>query len=567
MKVALVSLEQIWENKYANLSICEEYIKEAFNQNVELILFPEMTLTGYSMNTKKNAEEEEKSFTIKAFQELALKNKIAIVFGVVITEDTKASNRLYFIDEKGIVLDNYSKIHPFTFANEDKHFNAGNIPKIVEYKGIKIGLSICYDLRFSNLYKHYTLQETDCIINIANWPAKRIDHWNTLLKARAIENQQFIIGVNRTGKDENGLEYVASSDIYDAIGQKLRAIDKYRQMEIYIIENSSKNKHRNEFNTVQDIKEIDGHKFIKSKRRQNILFRADSSSFIGTGHIMRDLVLAKQYKSENIIFAVRELDGNINYKIDEEGYTKFVLQTNDFEELDKKIKDLNIDMLVIDHYEINYDFEKRLKEENKNLKIFVFDDTYEKHYCDILLNHNISADKKKYKGKVPKNCELRCGAKYTLLRDEFIKEKKKLKRKNVKSKVKTIFLAMGGSDAFGYNLQILKKLEKYKNIKVIVATTTANKNIDTLRRYTFKNKWVKLHINSNKIAKLMGKSSFCIVTPSVTISEVIFLKKDFIAIKVIENQDDMYKYLRKNRYCAVDTLIKIDKHLRKYING
>ncbi|MBU9918921.1 MAG: hypothetical protein KTQ14_10570, partial [Fusobacteriaceae bacterium] len=146
----------------------------------------------------------------------------------------------------------------------------------------------------------------------------------------------------------------------------------------------------------------------------NILIRADSSSFIGTGHIMRDLVLAKQYKSENIIFAVRELDGNINYKIDEEGYTKFVLQTNDFEELDKKIKDFNIDMLVIDHYDINYDFEKRLKEGNKNLKIFVFDDTYEKHFCDILLNHNIYANEKKYKNKVPENCELRCGDKYTL---------------------------------------------------------------------------------------------------------------------------------------------------------
>ena len=92
---------------------------------------------------------------------------------------------------------------------------------------------------------------------------------------------------------------------------------------------------------------------------RNILFRADSSSFIGTGHIMRDLVLAKQYKTENIIFAVRELDGNINYKIDEEGYSKVILQTNDFEELDKKIKDLNIDMLVIDHYEINYLFYKK----------------------------------------------------------------------------------------------------------------------------------------------------------------------------------------------------------------
>ena len=146
------------------------------------------------------------------------------------------------------------------------------------------------------------------------------------------------------------------------------------------------------------------------KTKMNILIRADSSSFIGTGHIMRDLVLAKQYKTENIIFAVRELAGNINYKIDEAGYSKVVLNTNDFEELNEIIRNLNIDMIVIDHYEINYDFEKKIKESNPNLKIFVFDDTYEKHYCNILLNHNISADEKKYQNLVPKDCELRCGS-------------------------------------------------------------------------------------------------------------------------------------------------------------
>ena len=127
----------------------------------------------------------------------------------------------------------------------------------------------------------------------------------------------------------------------------------------------------------------------------NILIRANSSSSIGTGHIMRDLVLTKQYKNENIIFATQDVVGNINHKIIEAGYKIELLKSNDFEELNDLIKRLNIDMLVIDHYEINYDFEKRLKEENKNLKIFVFDDTYEKHFCDILINHNISANEKK----------------------------------------------------------------------------------------------------------------------------------------------------------------------------
>jgi spore coat polysaccharide biosynthesis predicted glycosyltransferase SpsG len=160
------------------------------------------------------------------------------------------------------------------------------------------------------------------------------------------------------------------------------------------------------------------------KTKMNILIRADSSSFIGTGHIMRDLVLAKQYKNENIIFAVRELEGNINYKIDEAGYSKVILNTNAFEELNEIIKELNIDMIVIDHYEINCNSEKKIKESNPNLKIFVFDDTYEKHFCDILLNHNISGDEKKYQNLVPKDCKLRCGSKYTLLREEFLEAKK-----------------------------------------------------------------------------------------------------------------------------------------------
>ncbi|MCT7541264.1 UDP-2,4-diacetamido-2,4,6-trideoxy-beta-L-altropyranose hydrolase [Aliarcobacter cryaerophilus] len=304
----------------------------------------------------------------------------------------------------------------------------------------------------------------------------------------------------------------------------------------------------------------------------NILIRADSSSFIGTGHIMRDLVLAKQYKSENIIFAVRELDGNINYKIDEEGYSKVILQTNDFEELDKKIKDLNIDMLVIDHYEINYDFEKRLKEENKNLKIFVFDDTYEKHHCDILLNHNISGDSKKYKDLVPKNCELRCGAKYTLLRGEFLKEKKKLKRKKIKSKSKTVFIAMGGADHSNINIDILKVIKKVrkknkKNIKINIVSTNANKNLEKLKDYCKNKKWINLHINSKQIAKLMSESDFAIVTPSVTVNEVYYLELPIIAIKTAENQIDMYEFLKKHKYPVLNKFKKekLKKALKKLL--
>ncbi|PRM91979.1 UDP-2,4-diacetamido-2,4,6-trideoxy-beta-L-altropyranose hydrolase [Arcobacter cryaerophilus gv. occultus] len=294
----------------------------------------------------------------------------------------------------------------------------------------------------------------------------------------------------------------------------------------------------------------------------NILVRADSSSYIGTGHIMRDLVLAKQYKNENIIFATQDLVGNINHKIEEENYKIELLKSNGFEELNKLVKKFEIDMIVIDSYDIDYNFEKKLKEDNSSLKIFVLDDTYEKHFCDILLNHNIYANEKKYKNKVPENCELRCGAKYTLLRDEFLEAKKAKKR--VKKKNKTIFFGLGGADHKNLNIKILKVVEKFKkSLKVNLVTTAANKNLEELKGYCKDKKWINLQINSNEVAKLMSKSYFAIVTPSVTANEIFYLDLPMIAIKTAKNQNQMHKYLKKKRYF---TMKKFDKQkLNKYL--
>jgi len=277
---------------------------------------------------------------------------------------------------------------------------------------------------------------------------------------------------------------------------------------------------------------------MKSK---NILFRADSSSTIGTGHIMRDLVLAKQYSKSKIIFATQNLEGNLNNKIREDGYEVVDLKSNNINEILVLIKKYAIDMIVIDHYGIDWQYEKVLKEQYLALEILSFDDTYEKHHCDILLNHNISADQKRYEGLVPEHCELRCGSKYTLLREEFIKEKKK----------KTIFLAMGGSDSTELNLPILKILKNFGNIKVNLVSTTSNSNISKIKQYTKNKPWIELHINSTKIAKLMKKSDLAIITPSVTANEIVYMELDFIAIKVADNQNDMYEYFKKNNYSVL----------------
>ena len=304
----------------------------------------------------------------------------------------------------------------------------------------------------------------------------------------------------------------------------------------------------------------------------NILVRADSSSYIGTGHIMRDLVLVKQFIHDNIIFATQNLNGNINYKIAEEEYKLVILKNNNFEELNQLIKELNIDMIIIDHYNINYNFEKELKKENPNLKIFVFDDTYEKHFCDILINHNISANEKKYKNLVPNNCELRCGSKYTLLRDEFLEAKKQKNSIKKDKKIKTIFVAMGGADHSNINIDILKVVNKIrkknkKNIKVNIVSTNANKNLEKLKDYCKNKKWINLHINSKQIAKLMSESNFAIVTPSVTVNEVHYLGLPIIAIKTAKNQIYMYKYLKKYKYHVFNRLKKekLKKALKKLL--
>lgn len=293
----------------------------------------------------------------------------------------------------------------------------------------------------------------------------------------------------------------------------------------------------------------------------NILIRANSSSYIGIGHIMRDLVLIKQYSNDNIIFATEDLEGNINHKIIEAGYKIDLLKSNSFDELNELIKKLNIDMIIIDHYEINYDFEKNLKDLNPNLKIFVFDDTYEKHFCDILINHNISANEKKYKNLVPNNCELRCGSKYTLLRDEFLEAKEE--KNIVKKKKKTIFLSMGGADHKNLNIKILRVIKQFKNFKVNLVTTDANKYLEELKDYCKNKKWINLQINSKEVAKLMSESNFAIVPSSVTANEIYYLNLPMITIKTAKNQKEMHKYLKKNGY---KTLKKFDKiKLKKYI--
>jgi len=266
------------------------------------------------------------------------------------------------------------------------------------------------------------------------------------------------------------------------------------------------------------------------------LIRADSSSTIGLGHIMRDLVLAQRLEGE-VLFACQALQGSI---IEQIPYAVHTLQTNDADELIALIKSLHVSLLVIDHYGIDARFERKVKEAT-GVTILSFDDTYQAHHCDILLNHNLCADASRYANLVPKGCELRCGSAYTLIRDEFKKEKN-----IVREKIYDVLIAMGGSDAGNLTLEILKTLPK--SLHVSILTTTANAHLSELQSYVEVVPNITLHVNANEVAKIMNQSTLAIVTPSGIVQEVLFMEMPFIAIKVTPNQDDMYRYLKEHNY-------------------
>ena len=251
MLIATVSLDQVWEDKKKNYLICKKYVREASSRGSDLIIFPEMTLTGFSTNLPHVVEDSINSGTIEQFKYLAKSNNIAIVFGVVLKNGRKAMNHCVFVDKNGDVKGMYAKIHLFSSANEDLALNPGNKLVIIDFLGVNIGLTICYDLRFPEIYSALS-KRCDLIINIANWPEKRIDHWNTLLKARAIENQVIIVGVNRIGIDGNNLKYKESSKAYNACGDDILTSGTFNGMNFYILDKKVTEEYKQLFNTTID---------------------------------------------------------------------------------------------------------------------------------------------------------------------------------------------------------------------------------------------------------------------------------------------------------------------------
>ena len=214
LKIALIQSALHWENPVANREMfCNKIVKMV--DLVDIIVLPEMFTTGFTM-APNNIREDEGAITLQWMKKMAANQNSAIVGSMVFKEDDQYYNRLFFVKPSGD-YESYDKRHTFTLAGEDKEYTAGTQRLIVNYKGFSICPLVCYDLRFP-VWSRNT-ENFDVLLYTANWPTPRINAWDTLLKARAIENMVYCIGVNRIGEDEVGHKYPGHSSVYDPLGE------------------------------------------------------------------------------------------------------------------------------------------------------------------------------------------------------------------------------------------------------------------------------------------------------------------------------------------------------------
>ncbi len=249
LNIALIQSDLIWEDAAQNRKHFSKKIN-AITQPVDLIILPEMFTTGFSMHPEKNAETMDGE-TVQWLTKIAKEKEVAITGSLVIQEAGNYYNRLLFVYPSGAIK-TYDKKHTFTLAGEDKVFTSGNKKLILEYKGWRIFPMICYDLRFPVWARN--VENYDVLIYVANWPKPRISAWETLLKARAIENMSYSIGVNRIGTDANKLSYTGNSLAYDSLGDTIVALKPNTiQTEIIALTKEELIATRNKFQFLNDM--------------------------------------------------------------------------------------------------------------------------------------------------------------------------------------------------------------------------------------------------------------------------------------------------------------------------
>lgn len=217
LNISIIQPDIVWEDKAANLQQYEGMIA-GIEEKREIVVLPEMFSTGFSMSPETLAEPMD-GLTVQWMKDIARKYKCILTGSLIIEEQGNYYNRLLWVQPDGQV-GKYDKRHLFGYADEDKHYTPGNKRLITSVKGFRICPMVCYDLRFPvwarNLNKEY-----DVLIYVANWPEKRSIAWRTLLRARAIENMSYVIGVNRVGVDGKGHQYIGESSVFGPLGEEI----------------------------------------------------------------------------------------------------------------------------------------------------------------------------------------------------------------------------------------------------------------------------------------------------------------------------------------------------------
>lgn len=229
LTITTIQSNLIWEEKAANLRLLEQKIA-SIEEKTEIVVLPEMFNTGFSMRPEVLAETMDGE-TVEWMKRVSRENGIVLTGSVMIKEAGKYYNRLVWMLPNG-QYGHYDKRHLFAYGEEDKHYSPGNKRLIASVKGWKINLQVCYDLRFPVWARQAPSQpppkgeerpsaEYDVLIYVANWPERRSHAWKTLLCARAIENQCYVVGVNRVGSDANNVYHSGNSLVIDPLGQVL----------------------------------------------------------------------------------------------------------------------------------------------------------------------------------------------------------------------------------------------------------------------------------------------------------------------------------------------------------
>lgn len=219
LRLTMIQSDIDWENREINLNKQEKKL-ERLKGRTDLVVFPEMFTTGFSMNSASLADTEDGE-TVRRLKQWADTYEFALSGSFICVQDNQYFNRGFFIAPNRSPV-YYDKRHLFKMGNENRNFSAGNRRTIVPYKGWNICLSICYDLRFPVWLRNNETQY-DLLLISACWPQPRISVWDILLQARAIENQTYVCGVNRVGKDPSGLYYPGHSAIIDPKGDILQS--------------------------------------------------------------------------------------------------------------------------------------------------------------------------------------------------------------------------------------------------------------------------------------------------------------------------------------------------------